>query len=247
VLFGLITRSILNELCVIVTEMREKVQEKEKAISLRRAGASYREILKEVRVSKSTISNWLKDLPLTDNEKKYLRTRTDSNISRGRIKAATENRNKRIQREDLIRKEQEEVFKKYSNDTHFLLGVALYWAEGSNKFPQFHFVNSDPHMISFMYTWVQKYLIVLKKDVGVRIFMHKVYSKEKTELFWSNLLDIDRFKLKKTVFKPTSHKVKHNVNYNGCVRLEISGIEKYHTMMVWKNCLKKHTLTQITN
>jgi len=52
--------------------MNAKVQEKEMAVKLRRDGYSYNDILGVVSVAKSTLSNWLKDLPLTENEKKML-------------------------------------------------------------------------------------------------------------------------------------------------------------------------------
>jgi orotate phosphoribosyltransferase-like protein len=49
--------------------MKKLVQEKEKAVELRRKGLSYKEILKQVPVAKSSLSLWLKDLPLTKDEK----------------------------------------------------------------------------------------------------------------------------------------------------------------------------------
>jgi hypothetical protein len=188
---------------------------------------------------------WLKDLPLTSREKRYLKTRVDANVSRGRIKAAAENRRRRTEKERIIHKEQARVFQKFASDTMFCLGVALYWAEGSNKAPQFQFVNSDPEMIEFMYKWIQKYLNVQPEKIGIRIFMHKVYSQSECEEFWCKLLGRDVRSLKKTVFKSTQHTYRKNVNYRGCVRLEVGGVEKYRIMMVWKKCLKEHILHKI--
>ena len=49
-----------------------KFKEKVKAIQLRKSGYGYNEILKEIGVSKSTLSLWLRDIKLTDNQKKKL-------------------------------------------------------------------------------------------------------------------------------------------------------------------------------
>jgi transposase len=49
--------------------MKSKVREKEKAIELRRQGYSYKDILAQVPVAKSSISLWLQNLPLTAEEK----------------------------------------------------------------------------------------------------------------------------------------------------------------------------------
>lgn len=42
------------------------------AIELRKQGLSYREIRKSINVSKSTLSLWLKDIELTEQQKKRL-------------------------------------------------------------------------------------------------------------------------------------------------------------------------------
>lgn len=225
--------------------MQAKVREQARAMSLRKQGMSYNEILKQVPVAKSTLSAWLKNLPLTEQERRYLRMRTDSNISRGRIKAAAENHRNRSRRVQQLYREVSIHFQHLSGDPMFLLGVALYWAEGSNKSPQCQFVNSDAAMIKFMYSWIQKYLGVPAEKVGVRIYMHKVYSQSECEEYWCNQLGRKPSSLKRTIFKPTGHKVRKNLQYKGCVRLEVGGIDKYHTMMAWKKCLKGHILHEI--
>ena len=53
--------------------MKELVHYKAKAVALRKKGLSYNDILKQVPVAKSSLSLWLKDLPLTKSEKKVLK------------------------------------------------------------------------------------------------------------------------------------------------------------------------------
>lgn len=45
-----------------------RVEEKQRARELRTQGWSYNDILREVGVSKSTLSLWLRDIPLTDEQ-----------------------------------------------------------------------------------------------------------------------------------------------------------------------------------
>ena len=52
--------------------MKKMVQEKETAVALRKKGLSYNEILKRIPVAKSSLSLWLRDLPLTKDEKRIL-------------------------------------------------------------------------------------------------------------------------------------------------------------------------------
>jgi hypothetical protein len=49
--------------------MIPKFTEKEKAIKLRKSGATYSEVLREVPVSKSTLSLWLRDVGLSKTQK----------------------------------------------------------------------------------------------------------------------------------------------------------------------------------
>ena len=49
-----------------------KFEEKIKAINLRKAGKSYGEIRKKIKVSKSSLSLWLKDIKLSSEQEKRI-------------------------------------------------------------------------------------------------------------------------------------------------------------------------------
>ena len=76
---------------------------------------------------------WLKDLPLTEAEKEVLKKRKESNITTGRIRAASELRKQRLEREKVWLQEAKEIFNTHASDTHFHAGIVMYWAEGSNR------------------------------------------------------------------------------------------------------------------
>jgi len=54
-----------------------------KAIKLRKKGLSYGEIKRKVPVAKSTLSLWLKTVPLTPKQREYLYTKRIINLARG--------------------------------------------------------------------------------------------------------------------------------------------------------------------
>src|SRR3989338_5944404 len=105
--------------------MRSMVQERARAIALRKQGYSYSDILKEVPVSKSSISIWLQDLKLTDQEKKSLKNRRESNISLGRIRAGAVLRQNRLERERLLFLTAKEEFKTWADDPFFHVGDCI--------------------------------------------------------------------------------------------------------------------------
>lgn len=201
--------------------MKSLVQEKRHAIMLRKKGLSYTEILKVVPVAKSSLSLWLKDLPLTQKEKEGLKNRKDSNISRGRIKAGAANRENRLVRELKYFEEAKTLFLIHKDDPLFHIGIALYWAEGAKRNNQYLFVNSDHEMMSVMVTWLERYLGYSRRELRYRLYIHKPYAHENLERFWMKELNVTEAQFTKTVYKPTNLGIKKRPNYKGCLRVEV--------------------------
>lgn len=201
--------------------MKALVQEKERAIQLRKKGLCYRDILKEVSVAKSSLSLWLKDLPLTKNEKYALKKRKNNNISRGRIKVAGILSQRRLDRELIWLREARQAFKKNSNTPFFHTGIALYWAEGAKRSNQWSFINSDEEMSSLMLEWVERFLDINRQDVRFRLYIHKLYAHENCELWWQTKMDILSKQFSRTIYKPSGRGIKKRPLYKGCLRFEL--------------------------
>lgn len=201
--------------------MKKLVQERERAILLRKKGLSYKEILKQVPVAKSSLSLWLKDLPLTKDEKTVLKNRKDSNISRGRIKAASELRNRRLEREQVWLNEARKLFESHKSDPLFHTGIALYWAEGAKGDTTWSLINTDIDLIRTMLLWLERYLEVPPIDIEFRLFIHKPYAHEDLEVWWEKRLGVTPERFLKTVYKETKHLVKQKVGHHGCIRIEV--------------------------
>ena len=67
----------------MIVHMETLTNEKIRAIKLRREGLSYREIRKHVPVAKSTLSLWLKNIPLKEKDRKRLYTKQIYSLSLG--------------------------------------------------------------------------------------------------------------------------------------------------------------------
>lgn len=217
--------------------MIQKVQEKRMAIELRKQGLSYREILKRVDVAKSSLSGWLKHLDLTSEQLKNLEEKVKNGQDQGRIKSSLANRQKRFEREAKVFEVAKVDFEKNNGDNFFMLGIALYWAEGSKRTTNFQFINSDPDIIRLMIRWCEKYMNVTKEGLKIRLFMHEIYANENCEDFWAVVTGIPKVKFQKTIFKPTRLSFKKNPNYKGCLRITINRVESLRRVLAWKNLL----------
>ncbi|MFM2340044.1 MAG: hypothetical protein RLZZ360_680 [Candidatus Parcubacteria bacterium] len=201
--------------------MKALVQQKAKAIELRKRGYTYKEIQKVVPVAKSSLSLWFRDLPLSKSEKKILQQRKDDNISKGRIRAAGI---ALIHREEQIQRLFEETKKEFSRHCHnslFHTGVAVYWAEGAKRSNQFLFVNSDESMIALMLKWLITFTGYQMHEFGFRLYIHAPYAQQDLESWWQHYLGVSTSQFRKTIIKPTSLGIKKRPNYKGCLRIEV--------------------------
>lgn len=217
--------------------MKQLVREKAQAILLRREGCSYKEILERIDVSKSSLSLWLRDLPLTEREIKFLKKRRIDGMARGRVRAATTLHERRIVREKLLFIKAKNDFVKFSSSPLFRVGIALYWAEGSKRDSGFAFVNSDPAMIRYMCQWIDLFLGIPRASLKARLFIHRPYAHEGLESFWSDYTGIPASRFNKTIYKPTGVGVKKRPNYKGCLRIVGGGIVALRTVQFWINLL----------
>lgn len=217
--------------------MEAKVLEKNKVIALRKKGFTYSQILKLVPVSKSSISLWLKNSPLSDQEKKLLRKRKNDDISRWRLRAGASLRKaKELRNKDLFTESKIE-FDRYIEEPFFQVGVSLYWAEGAKRSSTFSFINSDEDMINMMIVWIRMYLRPNESEIRLRLFTHKAFASENQENFWSKNSGIPLERFGKTIYKTQGLTVKKRPNYRGCLRIELGKVLYIRKLANWQGML----------
>ncbi|MHB1316317.1 MAG: hypothetical protein ACYCZW_00480 [Minisyncoccota bacterium] len=184
---------------------------KEKAIALRKEGKVYSEILKEVPVAKSTLSLWLRDVGLAKVQKQRItQKRLDASIRGGQAR-----------HEQRVKLQQDIFNQAYKDITHiskrelWLIGIALYWAEGSKEkeyYPgsRFQFGNSDPRMIRLFVKWLMEAMDIPGDEISFDIYIHKnsKNNENMVKIYWSEVTGFPLDKFKNIYFK--KHKIKTN-------------------------------------
>lgn len=155
------------------------------AIELRKKGLSYSEILKIIPVAKSTLSLWLKSVGLSKEQKQRL---TDKKIASA-LRGAARKKEIRIQKTKTIFKEAAKDIKNISQKELFLIGVALYWAEGSkqkdtNVSARVRFSNSDPKMIKLFLLWLDKICGIKSPNIRCDLYIHEKANIANAKSFW---------------------------------------------------------------
>ena len=182
--------------------------EKEKAINLRKQGKSIRNIAKILGVSKGSISLWVKDVVLTQEQKEKLKSNNPIFSNYGNIIKSKMCRDKRRKYQD-----QGKQIAKNKYPLH-IMGCMLYWAEGNRKNNKnvVDFVNCDIDLIKVFIQFLKKYYNVDNSDINIKIkyYDNNGLSKENIISYWDNVLklNIDESNLKIIENLPKSSKGK---------------------------------------
>lgn len=103
---------------------------------------------------------------------------------------------KRQDRDILVKKEAEELFKECRNEPLFLSGVMLYWAEGtrlngSYRKYQLAFTNSDSLLVGFYCNFLSKYFPNIdRKDWRAGLFLYPDIKTDEAISYWAGVLNI---------------------------------------------------------
>jgi hypothetical protein len=207
-----------------------KQTQKHLARSLRDKGKSYSEILKLVNVSKSTLSLWLRDIPLSSSQLKNLQGRNKS-----RYLGSKSRQLKRIElTREIISKAKTEA-KERSGDELFISGLMLYWAEGTKRGGEMvAFSNSDSNMIILMMEWFRKICSVPENKFRIQLQIHSLHKQVNIKKYWSGLVNLPLSQFHKLIVKKTSLGHRKNPLYQGTCCIRICDNNLFRKIMGWK-------------
>jgi len=206
--------------------------------TLRRQGLSYGAILSRVKISKDTISRWCRDIVLTKDQQLRLVQNKIFGQKKGSLIAAENKRKARIARTKSILQRAKEELGHFSKRDKFLVGIALYAAEGSKG--EGGFSNSDPSIIRFMMQWFRRFCrLPLSKFRGA-IWLHERLDEKGAKRFWSKITDIPLRQFHKTYIaedKKNSRKIRKNIHKFGVFAIRFTDAEKHRHIMGWISAL----------
>lgn len=217
-------------------------------IRLRKKGKSYREIARDLDVSKSSISQWCKNLKLPLSAQKILEKKNKWNkevlVKNNRLKS------ERVKKENQkIKKKAIREIRPLSKYELLLIGAALYWAEGYRKqdkmpTPHINFANSDPNMIALFLRFLREIILVPEEKIRVRILIHPNINERATINFWSQITNIpkERFYINRQVSRASQRKRPFNSLPHGTLDLRVSSRQKFFQIKGWIDGLIKHNI-----
>ena len=220
--------------------------DKNKALKLRLQGRSYSEISKLLGMSKSTLSNWFTGLELSDSAKARISKRV---LIRSVLGLVNRNRMQTKVAEDRARETRNTSKSEVLNISKrelFLIGIALYWAEGykrpitrNGRVRTFHpvsFTNSDPNLVKVFLRFLREVCEVQEEKItaDVRIYEHQ--NEGYLLDFWSKITNIPFTRFKKFYYgvsKLNQNKRPYNILPYGTIQVRVNSTNLYHRIMGW--------------
>ena len=166
---------------------------KQKAISLRDEGHSYKFIEKKLGIRRGTLSGWFKGRPFNPNQYTLDKIRNGPKVSAMKRIAARIASTERIWQKARI-----ELGELSARDL-FLLGLGLYLGEGAKQHDHIKIFNADPLIINLAIKWFRQTFSLTEKNFSLRIHSYPDIDIGVVEKFWLTTTKLPETCLRRTI------------------------------------------------
>lgn len=197
--------------------MSYPIKVKEKAIKLRKKGYSLNQISQILKIYKSTASEWLKNINLSQVAQNRLKKRHIL----GQYKAIKTAKIKRDLMKSKIDKTTSDSIKniKLNKELFKLLCSFLFWTEGGKSTDSYvFFTNSDPKMVATFVKLLRGSYKLDEEKFRAMLHIHKYHNEGDIKDFWSQITNIPLTQFSKS-YKKSSTGKRIRDNYKGTIRI----------------------------
>ncbi len=217
-------------------------EKKDLVRNFRSQGLSYKEIRHKTpfTISKSTISDWCKDIELTSKQKDRLDQLLRDGSYRGRLLGSKTTQLRRAKEIKDIKEKAGLEISPFTKNEFKLAGLMLYWAEG-NKSQSAGISNSDPELIRFMMRWFRDICGVPDNKFKIYLNIHSGQDDDKIKKFWSDIINLPVSQFGKSYIKKEGTGHRKNILYNGTIKIQICDSNLLYKILGWIEGVAKKT------
>lgn len=201
-----------------------KSKDRQRAVELRQSGLSYKEIQRELNVSSSTLSLWLRNVLLPPDILHIIKGKH----VRGRLKGSSRRKQKRMEQISTLQAASREDIGLVNKRDLFIAGCMLYWAEGAkqkeyNVSQGVCFANSDAQMVKLFLRWLDTICAVNRDLITFELYIHISANADDAVAYWALTLGISP-ELLHVYYKrnrPSVFRYNTQNRYHGLVRVKV--------------------------
>lgn len=218
--------------CTLYRMINSEVRQK--ARRMRSGGMSLKDISRKIDVAKSTLSLWLRDMPLNAEQLDRYKEKAKANVKVSQVRSGGHcSHLAALLRLDQWKREAEEFWITHKDEGLFNMGLGLYWGEGAKTSKTLSIANSDPSAIKTWLKWCRKYLPP-GTDLHVRVIVRDDNDVEKVKLYWENIT-----KLRVKVNTVPSKNEPTRKNFTGTASVQVGkGSAEWFTKVMY--CIHKY-------
>ena len=207
-----------------------RIEDRRKATELRLAGATFTHIKESIGVSKSTLSSWLKNIQLSEDQIKKITGDAKSQRIERYIKTTKERRQKifenfcKIERDTLLPLSKRELY---------IAGLFLYLGEGAKSdWWRVIISNSNPDVIKFSIFWLTNVLKVPRAKLKIQVHLYTDMDIEQELKYWRQITSLRRNQFMKPYIKKTSSKrIDHSSFGHGTCNVYLGNVNLKHKIL----------------
>ena len=188
---------------------------------MRLQGLSYSQIKDRIPAGKGTLHYWLRNYPLTPEQRNKLYQRRDIWVENFRETM----RRKREAMQMIIYSEQKRKIGRLKKRDLMMIGIGLYWGEGQKVGSSVSISNTDPRIILFSLLWLEKCFGIERTSPKVSIYTH-FYSDmdaNKEIMFWKRTLGVKKSQFAKSYIKLSKRSdLDHKSFGHGTCRIQVA-------------------------
>src|ERR1700744_292833 len=221
---------------------RAKDEVRARARELREQGLDYEEITAALGVAKSSVSLWVRDLPIPDRLS-YAECRKRSAEGSRRYWAAE--RPIREARREAVCRAAAATIGQLTTRELLVAGAIAYWCEGTKNKPhrqvdRVTFINSDPSLILFFMRFLDA-AGTLRANLVFRVYIHETADVVGAQKFWLDVTGAAAGQFRAPTLKHHNPKtIRKNVgeSYHGCLRIDVrDSADLYRRIEGWATAI----------
>lgn len=173
---------------------------KDKARELRRKGISINKIEKRLKIPRSTLSGWFKDIALSEEQTLVLKQNWRDGLVLARKKAVVWHNKEKESRIKIVEREADTVLSEIDFSSKHLMEMTLamlYLGEGFKKNSDTGIGNSDPLILKFFITILLKIYGVDRNKITCYLHLRADQDPTKMKKYWAQQLSLPLSAFKK--------------------------------------------------
>jgi len=215
-----------------------KIEERNRAVVLRKKGFTYSEIRGLLKVSKGSLSRWLSSVPhIPRRDAKHKRKL--ASIAAGQVL----HHRKIVRVHQIVSAASQSIMPISSGNLH-LLGIMAYWTEGSKtQDNQVAFTNTDPDLIGLVYRWWVECCGVNPKRIRLHLRVHLDTECQEAERYWRSVTAIPADQCYKTTVKISGSRGRGAKKLRfGIATLKVCDTDLFYRIKGWIDGIKSEVL-----